>query len=371
MVLTRRAYKAISRWLPNEIITEIIQATPPSDQASLCRAGKLFHALCLPLLYRVVDLKTDASVTAAFCSTIISNETIAGIVRSFTGFEGPGRLRVDLLRALVGLEGLTVNLSELHGEDFKELLRWTFPNLVQCTLWINHTDWFSTQREDTMASFLIRHPRLENICVEDWCTLVPRPSKSARIPLLQLQHLRCPVEMVPSINARALKKARIYWESLDEVVERTFVAFKSMTCPDVPFVLSNVGGDNHFKEIVNSVSRNIPHTKTLQLFLSQLHIIHDDVIRDIEKCLPIFTGLTFLSIEYMSRHRTSYNPTAPTLHDEEEARIRVISLAAACSTLEACCLHRYAWRKVAGVWEKYSLEDFKALAGISWTDHEI
>ncbi|KAJ6548162.1 hypothetical protein DFH09DRAFT_1087283 [Mycena vulgaris] len=48
MFLTRRAYKSISRWLPNEIITEILAASQ-ADQASLCRVSKLFYALCRPL----------------------------------------------------------------------------------------------------------------------------------------------------------------------------------------------------------------------------------------------------------------------------------------------------------------------------------
>ncbi|KAJ7467476.1 hypothetical protein FB451DRAFT_1401484 [Mycena latifolia] len=83
MVLTRRAYKAISRWLPNEIITEIIQAAPQPDQASLCRVSKLFHGLCLPLLYRVVRLKTRASVEA-FCIAVLSNTALTEFVRWFT-----------------------------------------------------------------------------------------------------------------------------------------------------------------------------------------------------------------------------------------------------------------------------------------------
>jgi hypothetical protein len=56
MVLARRADRSISQWLPNEIITQIIQASSASDQAALCRTSRLFHALGVPVLYRVVEL---------------------------------------------------------------------------------------------------------------------------------------------------------------------------------------------------------------------------------------------------------------------------------------------------------------------------
>ncbi|KAF7353954.1 hypothetical protein MVEN_01081800 [Mycena venus] len=83
MVLTRRAYKAISRWLPNEVISEIIQAAPPSDQAALCRTSQLFHALGVPMLYRIVVLCHYESIEG-FCSTVLANPSkFAGLVRSF------------------------------------------------------------------------------------------------------------------------------------------------------------------------------------------------------------------------------------------------------------------------------------------------
>ncbi|KAJ7675138.1 hypothetical protein B0H17DRAFT_1207877 [Mycena rosella] len=70
----RRAYKAISQWLPNEVLTEIIQAATQEDQASLCRVSKLFHALSLPVLNRTVRLAHYASASA-FSSAIIENPT--------------------------------------------------------------------------------------------------------------------------------------------------------------------------------------------------------------------------------------------------------------------------------------------------------
>ncbi|KAJ6585598.1 hypothetical protein B0H19DRAFT_1110245, partial [Mycena capillaripes] len=82
MVLTRRQHKAISRWLPNEIIAEIIQVAPTADRAALCRASKLFHGVGVPVLYRVVNVRRES--TDAFSRTILANRLLAGLVRSLS-----------------------------------------------------------------------------------------------------------------------------------------------------------------------------------------------------------------------------------------------------------------------------------------------
>ncbi|KAJ7619898.1 hypothetical protein B0H17DRAFT_1113854 [Mycena rosella] len=124
---------------------------------------------------------------------------------------------------------------------------------------------------------------------------------------------------------------------------------------DVPFICSNDGGDGFISAVVDSVSRNLPHTRTLQLYLSLLPSMKE-VIGHLKNCLPRFTGLAFISVQYWAvRNSRNY-----------EAEINV--LGDACPTLEACRLHHRAWRKVDGMWETYPLTDFDALAGLeSWT----
>jgi hypothetical protein len=75
-------------YLPDELLTDIFEAVPQSDRASVCRASKLFHALCLPLLYRVVDIP-PASIES-FCSAVLSNAVVPALVRSLTLMTGPG-----------------------------------------------------------------------------------------------------------------------------------------------------------------------------------------------------------------------------------------------------------------------------------------
>ncbi|KAJ7687233.1 hypothetical protein B0H17DRAFT_1332496 [Mycena rosella] len=349
MVLTRRAHKAILQWLPNETITEIVQAAPRSDQASLCRVSKLFRDLCLLILYRVVGLEADASV-ADFGDTVLSNAALAGLVRSYSvhfpragmaHVERFSQVLVDSSKALVRLEALSIHHMLLTDTHLEMLLRWTFPHLVRCRLGTASSHWNDTEEQDTLASFLIRHPGLENLHIQHIPYALERSSTSVRIPLPRLQQLRCPPRIIPSIVALRLKRVQLYWnnDDLDEV-ENTFVALKAMTASDV----------------VDSVSRNLPHTRTLQL-QSDYPPLHE-AIGHLKNCLPRFTGLAFLSVHPMSR----------VLYVREGGVSEEINvLSDACPTLEACRLRRRAFRKVDGMWETCCLDVFNELAGLSGT----
>ncbi|KAJ7806438.1 hypothetical protein B0H14DRAFT_2610494 [Mycena olivaceomarginata] len=55
---SRKAYKSIIRWLPNEILTAIIRNVPTTDLLALCRTSRLMRNLATPLLYRSITLST-------------------------------------------------------------------------------------------------------------------------------------------------------------------------------------------------------------------------------------------------------------------------------------------------------------------------
>ncbi|KAJ6548171.1 hypothetical protein DFH09DRAFT_1281621, partial [Mycena vulgaris] len=128
MVLTRRGYKAISRWLPNEIMTEIIQEAPQNDLASLCRVSKLFHGLVVPVLYRAVHLDHDGA--AAFCDAILSNPGLAELVRSLTMAARRGAWPDYPVR--------------------RQLYALTFPHLLCYRVSIGREDWPSILGDDTL-----------------------------------------------------------------------------------------------------------------------------------------------------------------------------------------------------------------------------
>ncbi|KAJ6548233.1 hypothetical protein DFH09DRAFT_1170037 [Mycena vulgaris] len=160
--------------------------------------------------------------------------------------------------------------------------------------------------------------------------------------------------------ANRLKEATLDWDTLGTIdIEMVVRALRSMTHPDVPFVCSNYHCGNNFAEIVNSVSRNIPHTRTLCIRLLELPMPKHAVIGQFIDCLPRFPGLQFFALEAMYPRRKNFWNT------EEADKKAVEMLGDASPTLEACCLNQCAWRKVNGGWEKYPVEDFMILAGLS------
>lgn len=74
---------AIHEWLPNEVIIQVIEATPKAEQAALSRVSKLFHALAAPVLYRVVEIE-ELSFLEDLCYLILSKPGLAELVRSLT-----------------------------------------------------------------------------------------------------------------------------------------------------------------------------------------------------------------------------------------------------------------------------------------------
>ncbi|KAJ7100512.1 hypothetical protein C8R44DRAFT_888321 [Mycena epipterygia] len=208
MVLTRRAHKAISRWLPNEVLTEIIEVVPNlADRASLCRVSKLFHALCLPILYRVVHLDVNLHSAVTFSSSLKENPA-----------------RADAIRHLI----------------------------VTSTM-----------------------------------------------------YYRGPATFLPSLDVGlGLREARIQWSSSEvDDLENIVVALNSLTRHDIPFTCCSEDCDDAVDtpQIMDSISKNIPHTKTLQLVCQNAYLDDDieiaDTIRRIRESLPRFTSLVYLAME--------------------------------------------------------------------------
>ncbi|KAF8155343.1 hypothetical protein K438DRAFT_1862636 [Mycena galopus ATCC 62051] len=372
MVLTRRAYKSISRWLPNEVICEIIQAARPSDQAALCRTSKLFHSLGVPVLYRVVELRSYASIRD-FCSVVLANAAkFAGLVRSLTAsmytvspwprnLDDPGLF--DCCKILLKIENLSFEGHELHKMR-QQLLSSTFPCLVGCTLSVvPGVPWTSAQ-QDTIASFLTRHTALKSIRIEKYPSegylqseIQSWPSTSARIPLLNLQHLRAPPKLLFAIITTRLKEVRLTWEKF-EPVEPTFTALRSLTRSEIPFICSIRCWHQHCEEIVESFSKHMPHTRTLQMSVAT-HQPPDVFLACFTRCLSSFTALECLSL------CTNFSDQQLNELQTEDRMRQIKGLGDECPTLQACRLSWNASRKVNGVWEKLSIGAFVEMAGIS------
>ncbi|KAF8151257.1 hypothetical protein K438DRAFT_1865168 [Mycena galopus ATCC 62051] len=366
MVLTRRAHKSIFRWLPNEVISEIIRAVRPSDQAALCRTTKLFHALGVPILYRVVALQGGTSIMH-FCDTVLANSSkFAGLVRSLRAHTTYSLWASDIdsdddnllllfncCKALLRIENLSIEGPHL-GETQEHLLSATFPSLISYTLSIAAVgEWTSM-----MSSFLIRHPALESLYFETYCEIESWPSTSARIPMLGLRRLRTPPKFLFAIMTAGLKEVRITFKTRPEPVEAPFAILPSLTRSDVPFICSIDCWAHHYEEIVDSVSRHMPHTGTLRIEVqTSISEPHSDTLPCFTKCLPRFLGLRFLSFAVSFKKFDFFEKP-------EEYQIR--TLGNICPTLQACRIDNVARKKVNEAWVKFTVDEFFALASISW-----
>ncbi|KAF7360115.1 hypothetical protein MVEN_00739900 [Mycena venus] len=179
---------------------------------------------------------------------------------------------------------------------------------------------------------------------------------SLQLPMPNLQRLRCPPKFLPSITTAGLKEIRLIWFISDSVGTTFVKELKSLTRSDISFVCSLDCTEDRCKEILDSLSSNIPYTQTLQMSIFSFSS-RDDIMTHLMECLPRFTNLLFLSIPGHPGHFAHIAP---------EYRIMAQDFFNTCSTLQACRLHDEAWRKVNGTWEPFPVEDFCMLAGISW-----
>ncbi|KAF7361584.1 hypothetical protein MSAN_01192500 [Mycena sanguinolenta] len=332
----------ISHWLPNELL-HIIQHTPKADQAASSRVTKHFHELCLPALNREVNLK-DSRFIASFCSGIIDNPSRGDAVRSFNITVDFSEIRRDLiletLKLMSRLEYLS--LSRFMSDDHHNrilLEECNFPQLISCNLS------FPTSLSDLTALFLTRHPTLKRVRLRSDPRMVA--SQSPRISLPNLEFYAGQTLFIPRIDAICLKEVELDWSYTDDPdVDKIMTRISSMTNPKLPFVSSHIYSDNHH-QIVISVSTHMPHTRTLRLCRSRRYFFvssvdHDeDMIHHLTECLPGFTNLVYLAIDWVPHQNKAENWSA------------VERLVEACPTLEVCCSNRDAWRKVNGRWEEW------------------
>ncbi|KAJ7759565.1 hypothetical protein B0H16DRAFT_1533738 [Mycena metata] len=363
MVLTRRQYKSISRWLPNEILIEIIRAVATADQATLARVCKLFHGLATPVIYSVVELRKLARILG-FCRCIVSNSSLSRFVRSLIldddcvedAEDSHSKLILRSLKTLMSLEHLSLLPRLLSHEDLNTFfLQCTFPRLVTCRLGVQDA-WV-----DALASFLINHPLLTSLRLPG----TPGCPPPLSIPLSNLQYFQGPASFVPQIETSHLKSVdQVWWDSDQESeAEPIFVALRSMTRRDIPFECRIYWvPEAELATLVECVSRNLPQVKLLRIQHGGIGIERPaEKMAALKRCLPRLTSLAFLSMESMVIVPELFSPF---WEDEPKDRKTVQALGELCPTLNACCLNGQAWWKSGSIWEKCALKDFRALAGI-------
>lgn len=169
-------------------------------------------------------------------------------------------LVLQSFKRLLHLENLSISL-DLYDEHHQTFLQWSFPRLVSCHMVLTSTKGIGT----LLSSFMSRHLTLVSFSSpfrEDLDARVP-------IPLLSLRKFRGPVSALPQIVGRDLGEARLAWapKGRQQDVEKHMLALESLTSEDIPLVCSHDYCDDYFMEVLDSMTRNIPHTRTLVMRL--------------------------------------------------------------------------------------------------------
>ncbi|KAJ7757296.1 hypothetical protein B0H14DRAFT_2976754 [Mycena olivaceomarginata] len=379
----RQAYasKTIAQWLPTETLIEIIETLPKTDQLTLCRVSELFHDLCLPAINRVVVLR-DYDRAKTFLEGMLANPSRAGAIRSFTVTDRAcilHRPQQDWKKTMRSFADLLINFVKLvvpqlehlsicpdllakdHGID---LQLYTFPRLLSCHISPHTATQTSTLATDALSEFLERHPGLTHL--HPFGHPFPlNPSPTLRIHLPNLQYFHGEATFIPAMMAHELGEARLYWGGREDI-ERTVVALRSMTGPDIPFVSINNGTEtDQCTALVEALATHIPNIKTLHMRAATDWGSPDRITIDhLTAYLPHFKGLMYLALEDALSYRDV---------DEESCSVRdkmhtvVLNWAGICPTLEACCLHEFAFKKtVTATWDFCTRQAFSDLTNALW-----
>ncbi|KAJ7715875.1 hypothetical protein B0H14DRAFT_3013633 [Mycena olivaceomarginata] len=312
----RQAYasKTIAQWLPTETLIEISRLF--QTQTTFSRPLSACH--------KPVVVLRDYDRAKTFLEGMLANPSRAGAIRSFT---------------------VTDRACILHRP---------------------HQDWKKTMR--SFADLLINLvklmvPQLEHL------SICPDLLATDHGIDLQLCHISShTATRTCTLAADALDgEARLYWSGREDI-ERTVVALRSMTGPDIPFVSINNGTEtDQCTALVEALATHIPNIKTLNMwaatdwpffFVNVCSGFAGPYYNDhLMAYLPHFKGLMYLALEDALSYRDV---------DEESYSVRdkmhavVVNWAGICPTLEACCLHRY------GTWDFCTQQVFRNLTNALW-----
>ncbi|KAJ7612192.1 hypothetical protein FB45DRAFT_1065550 [Roridomyces roridus] len=313
---------SITKWLPNELLVEMIQNTPRADQAALCRVSKLFHALTLPVLNGTVVLDdrryrthtfSDAFLSSntpradqaalcrvskllhaltlpvlngtvvlddrryrthtfsdAFLSSVIDDPGRASFTRSLTlifrsaSYDSTCDLLFQTLESLKALRHLSLKIMNPSEIFLSHLPHLTFPQLSTCHIEISD----HKIRVPSVAQFLSRHPTITQLRL--WpiqeSTHPVSPSEWAASMLPNLQNYQGTSALLPAFSTRNLRSIVAWADPPDHAVVRL------LANPELPFAISittDISADQQDQMQMNlrSLSEHMPFITQLQIQL--------------------------------------------------------------------------------------------------------
>ncbi|KAJ7619644.1 hypothetical protein FB45DRAFT_931304 [Roridomyces roridus] len=332
----------ITRWLPNEVLGQIIQNAPRADQATLCRVSKLFHALVLPYLLRTVFFETTSE--AGFSDRHPVGCALLSYRNSSSRSEPP--------EALIKSLKLMRKLEHLRLDDYllaSHLANFTFPNLFSCTLFVGNAESESLH----IPQFLSRHPtithlRLPHVTGEDLEFPAPEFPLPDGCLLPRLQFYDGAVGWLPSFSTRSLAAVRTNWTvKLPSLVKK----LSALTSSALTVSLGFVSGDQ-IPTLLEELSIHLPHLGVFKLNCWG-RPGDEEILTQLTATLPRFKCLEYLEHEY----RPGRWPV-----DVHHDRTTLQTWANICPTLKGACIREIASRKIGENWEKCSKKEFDTAA---------
>ncbi|KAJ7643509.1 hypothetical protein FB45DRAFT_1113461 [Roridomyces roridus] len=354
MVLTRRAHRArmlITRWLPNEVLADIIRYAAQSDRATLCRVSKLFHALVLPMLNRhvVFVLQDDGcsyhQLLENFSRAFIQNPRRADAVRSLffyrsLEFEAPINYHslFEAMKLMASIEYLS--FSDLHEPTIAtHLACLTFTNLLLCRIMVK----CSASQTTDITKFCTQHPSITHLCLGTPGALGDDSFKPEQRFLPNLEQL----------ETRSLRSVR--FPPWVRIATNDVQTLKTLADPAFPFVLSFELSiqelDNVGETTLSPLSQGLAHMHSLQLQTSKAN--SDDRVT-----LGALDAITAHLSQFVCIAYFALTARRGRIVDAEGVENIFRAWAASSSTLKGCCVGEMAWTKVGKTWEQCSREEF-------------
>ncbi|KAJ7736028.1 hypothetical protein DFH07DRAFT_843167 [Mycena maculata] len=325
MVLTRRQSKTISRWLPNEVISEVIEAAPTTDLTALYRASQVSRPRCPRFVPRRESHQVGCCEYLHLHERFLSERCLECRPRTVGTVARRRLLRLGLksFKLLSRLETMWIRIS-LEQDHLHMFRQWSFPRLVQCHVVLS--SYTPSMHSPIICSFLSGHPGLTSFATPLGIKVVfPFP-----ISLPNLRKFCGPASLISSwlfLVVQDMTEVKLNWDVLElhYDVEKIIISLKTMTNEKIPFIYSNnYVCTAQFTEIMGSLSRNIPYARTVRMSC-EMEVEH---IAEITKCLARFSGLVFLSI----------GSWLIDTYTEEDTRMVAQDFRCACPSLEACCI---------------------------------
>ncbi|KAJ7466223.1 hypothetical protein B0H11DRAFT_60269 [Mycena galericulata] len=255
MVLTRRAYKSIIRWLPNEVLTEVMQYASRQDRRALPNFALdqwpgyppfvSLHGFLYPIglgIYPLLDERRRGPHSGKMqsCATSFCSEN---------GSYFPPNLRKELTLLLPNF--CRLNSLEILSScaQFPELLRDGFlPNLTTFRCFVHPA------QSSLLSSFVNRHPTINQLDFSDGIVPYLDP-----VQLPNLRFFSAPGSLVPAIvhDNKNVVVMCIFWYVDEPSVDTTLAALGKMASAE-KHAFDAHSDRSHQLSFIGAVAENIP-----------------------------------------------------------------------------------------------------------------